>query len=59
MRITKLIIALAVTAMTVTASAEPKCNHRKENSLFANTNPVVKQAVKTVGGTSSTQTGNQ
>ena len=59
MRISQLLIALAVTAMTITASAEPKCNHRKENSLFANTNPVVKQAVKSLSAPSTTQSGNQ
>jgi hypothetical protein len=59
MRISQLLMAVAVTAMTITASAEPKCNHRKENSLFANTNPVVKQAVKSVKTDSSTKTGNQ
>lgn len=53
MGITKVIIAIAVTAMTITASADPKCNHQNGSGMFASTNPV---SVKVAKASTATQT---
>ncbi|QDK36193.1 hypothetical protein [Bdellovibrio sp. NC01] len=51
MKLAKILMAAVVLATASMASADPKCAHKENGSLFASTNPVRKAKTSSTGPT--------